>query len=363
MSSSSTVIGKGDYNEEEKVLARYRLLGSSGLRVSPICLGTMNFGQAKGWEWSGHCSKEEAFGIFDAYVAHGGNFIDTANRYHDGNSEIWLGEWMKARGNREELIIATKYSAPTKKGSINSAGNHKKNMRASIQASLKRLQTTYVDIFYVHFWDFTTPIEELLRSLNDLVTAGLILHFAISDAPAWMVARANTIAELRGWNGFICYQGRYSLVDRDLERDIFPMCEELKISVVPWGSIGQGKLSGKYKRGHQPSKEDAPRQVRMTERDYNIVEAVEEIATELNVSCVQVALAWTLLRNSTVSVLIGCRSIEQLNDNLGCLKVKLTEKHLKKLAQVSATDPGFPHNFISSSYQSSPWIKEAGVIV
>jgi len=328
----------------------------------------MNFGLAKGWEWAGTTTKEEAFAIFDSFWKAGGNFFDTADKYHDGKSEEWIGAWIKERNVRDEIVLATKYSLPMKRGVVNHAGNHRKHMINAINASLKRLQTDFVDVYYVHFWDFTTPIEELMRSLNDLVRSGKVHHLGISDAPAWVVARANTIAELRGWNPFVCYQGRYSLLDRDLERDVMPMCKELAVSVIPWGAIGQGKLTGKYKRGENPAKSDAPRSTsnlhqELSHRDYDIADLVDTIAREVNATSSQIALAWCFRDSAIPTVLIGARTIQHLTDDIGALTVKLSDSQWKRLDEISKIDLGFPHNFIQTSYQTSPWLKEAGILV
>jgi len=340
-------------------LARYRFLGNSGLRVSPLCLGGMNFGDR--WEFMGKVSKEEVFKILETYVSKGGNFIDTANAYHGGQSEEWLGEFMEKKGNRDDLVIATKYTAPTKEGVINSAGNCRKNMFQAVDASLKRLRTTYIDLYYVHFYDFKTPVEEVMRGLDDLVRSGKVHYVAVSDWPAWAVARANTLAELKSWTPFIAYQGRYHLGERDLEQDVHPMATELGLGLIPWAVLGQGKFTGKYKKGEKP--EDAKRMgVTMSDKDYAIADEVCKIAQEIKRSAAQVALNWVLQRPERPTALIGCRTVAQLEDNLGALEFTLSKEHLQRLDDASKYELLFPHKFIGTSYQTNPWLKRGGVV-
>jgi aryl-alcohol dehydrogenase-like predicted oxidoreductase len=249
-------------------LRRYRLLGRSGLRVSPLCLGAMSWGE----KWGGFGiggSREDAEAVFNAYCDAGGNFIDTAVNYQMGQSEQWLGEFMKTRKNREELVIATKFSGRVDGDSaVNQVGNSRASIRHNVQRSLKTLQTDYIDLYWLHFWDFTTPPEEVLSTLHSLVVEGKVRYLGISDTPAWMVARLNTIAELRGWTPFIAYQGKYSLRSRDMDQDVWPMCSELGLGGVPWGALGSGMLTGKHRRPKEgddkaDSDPDAKRQVRL----------------------------------------------------------------------------------------------------
>jgi len=339
-------------------LAQYVTLGRSGLRVSPICLGTMNFGGL--WEkFLGECPDEEAIKMLDLYTDKGGNFLDTANVYHMGKSEELVGKWMQKKGNRRDLVIATKFTAPMKPGSINSAGNSRKNMHEALDDSLRRLGTNYVDLLYVHYPDFLTPIDEIMRSFDDLVRSGKVSYIGVSDFPAWQVAKANTMADLRGWTQFTAYTGRYHLGDRDLERDVLPMCRDFGIAVCPWGSLGQGKYTGKYKRGEAP-KEGGRAGVTMTEKDYDIAEAVAKIATETKRTNSQVALRWVLQQKGIVSPVIGGRTVGQLEDTLGALDFTLSKEQMEVLNKVSSADLGFPHNFIGVSFETCPWIRTAG---
>ena len=219
---------------------RYKLLGHSGLRVSELALGTMTFGEDWGWG----ASKEESRRMFDAFAQAGGNFIDTANRYTNGTSEKYVGEFVAAE--RERFVVATKYSLFMRRDDPNASGNHRKNMIQSLEASLKRLNIDYIDLYWVHAWDFMTPVEEVMRALDDMVRAGKILYVGVSDTPAWIVSRANMLAELRGWSRFVGLQIRYNLVDRAAERDLLPMARALDLAVTPWNVLGAGVLTGKY---------------------------------------------------------------------------------------------------------------------
>jgi len=342
-------------------LAQYHLLGKSGLRVSPICLGTMNFGNNPKWQWTAPMEQTEVEKILDYYTAKGGNFIDTANIYNGGMSEQWLGEWMTKRGNRNELVIATKYSLATSP-SVNNVGNQRKNLFRAIDESLKRLQTTYIDLFYVHFWDFATPTEEIMRGLDDLVRMGKINYIAVSDTPAWEVARANTMADLRGWSQFIAYQGRYHVGERDQEREIIPMAKKLGLGLVPWGVLGQGKYTGKFKRGEESTGVRATYS-KMSDHDYDVSEQIMKIATEIKRTPSQVVLNWTFNRPEQPIPLIGVTSLRQLEDNIGSLEFKLSKEDTKRIDDVTALDLGFPYNFIGTDYHNCPWLKPGGVIV
>src|SRR6202040_2408477 len=219
---------------------KYRLFGKSGLRVSEAALGTMTFGQERGWG----APKDESRKVYDAFLEAGGNFIDTANVYTKGTSERLLGEFMA--GQRERVVLATKYSNAAPGNDPNAAGNHRKSMMQAVEASLKRLQTDYIDLYWVHIWDGITPVEEVMRGLDDLVRQGKVLHVGISDAPAWWVAQANTLAELRGWTQFIGLQIEYSLIERTVERELIPMAKALNLGVLAFSPLAGGFLSGKY---------------------------------------------------------------------------------------------------------------------
>ncbi|MGL4611159.1 MAG: aldo/keto reductase [Trueperaceae bacterium] len=335
---------------------RYKLLGKSGLRVSQLSLGTMTFGE--GWGWGS--SKEESKKVFDAYAEAGGNFLDTANRYTEGTSEQFVGDFIKA--NREHFVVATKYTLSGKTKNPNASGNHRKNLVQSLEASLKRLNTDYIDLYWIHAWDFTTPIEEVMRALDDQVRAGKILHLGVSDTPAWVVARANTIAEHRGWTPFTALQIEYNLIERTPERDLLPMARALDIAVTPWAPLAGGLLTGKYTaeaKPHTDIKEGEraqrllPGQGRLEEKNLAIARAVDEVAKDLGSSASQVAIAWLLQQRGIVIPIVGARRETQMKDNLGAVNVKLSDAHLKRLEEASQIELGFPHAFLQS-----PGVKE-----
>jgi aryl-alcohol dehydrogenase-like predicted oxidoreductase len=317
----------------------YRLLGPSGLRVSELALGTMTFGP----EWGAGADAAESRRMFDAYAARGGNFIDTANRYTEGTSERLVGEFIGS--DRDHFVVATKYTLFDRKGDPNFSGNHRKNLVRSLAGSLERLRTEYVDLLWVHMWDFTTPVEEVMRALDDLVRQGRVHHVGISDTPAWMIAGANTLARLRGWSPFVAVQLRYSLIDRAAERDLLPMAGAFGLAVTPWSVLGAGVLSGKYNR-EPATKGRAAQGAARNERNLRIAAVVGEVAAAVGATPSQVAIAWAARRPGVVIPLLGARNTTQLEDNLGALDVELTAEQLARLDQVSAIDLGFPHDFL-----------------
>jgi aryl-alcohol dehydrogenase-like predicted oxidoreductase len=330
-------------------LGTYRLLGRSGLRVSPLALGTMTFGSDWGWgaDW------DDARTIFEAYVERGGNFIDTANAYTNGTAEQMVGEFAASR--REELVIATKYSMPTRVGDPNAGGNSRKSMIGSVEASLTRLRTEYIDLLYLHIWDGATPVEEVLRGMDDLVRAGKVLYVGLSDIPAWQVSRMQTIAELRGWAPLVALQIPYNLVERTVERDLIPMATTMGLGVVPWSPLAGGVLTGKYRRsdlepgpsegsGQPASRKDvAAGNGFLTARGLDIAAVVTDIAAEAGTTPSRVALAWTLLNPAVAASLVGARTPAQLDDNLAALQLALDPGQRARLDEASAVDLGFPH--------------------
>lgn len=324
---------------------RYKLLGNSGLRVSEMCLGTMTFGETWGWG----ASYEESQKQVDLFADAGGNFIDTSVNYTDGTSEEFIGQLLA--GRRDEFVIATKYTL-TKPDSINpnSGGNSRKNMRQSVESSLKRLQTDYIDLFYLHMWDYMTPVEEVVRGMEDLVSAGKVLYVAFSDTPAYIVAEANTMAHLRGWSPFIGLQIPYSLLDRAVERDLLPMAHHWDMTVMPWGLLEAGILTGKFsKPGSDPTRLNRDT-LQIGERTQKIVAEVEAIAAEVGKSMAQVAINW-VRQNPTASMIpiLGARKVQQLQDNLAALVWQLDETQVKRLNDVSKIDLGFPHGFLDGN--------------
>jgi len=321
---------------------RYRLFGRSGLRVSELCLGTMTFGDDWGWG----ADRAESRAVFDAFAERGGNFIDTAHVYTEGTSERLVGEFVA--GDRDHFVIATKYTPSTGQDIVN-AGNSRKTMMRHVEESLQRLNTNHIDLYYIHFWDGTAPIEEVMRGLDDLVRQGKVLYVAASDLPAWQVSRANMLADLRGWSAFIGLQVEYSLAERTPERELLPMADELGLGVVAWSPLAGGALTGKYLNGANGSSrkraEDIPPRTRA------IAEAVMSVAREAGPSPSQVALAAIRQqrRFRPIIPILGARTRAQLEDNLGCLDVSLAPEHLDALDRVSAIELGFPHDLLASA--------------
>jgi aryl-alcohol dehydrogenase-like predicted oxidoreductase len=333
-------------------LDRYRLLGCSGLRVSPLALGTMTFGLESGWG----ADEDEARQIFEAYLERGGNFIDTANIYTNGTSEKLIGRFSSDR--RDRLVIATKYTLPTQSDDPNSGGNHRKSMMRSVEASLRRLETDYIDLLYLHDWDSTTRPEEILRAMDDLVRSGKVLYLGISNTPAWQISRMQAIADLRGWSPLIALQVHYNLLERTVERDLIPMAREMGLGVTAWSPLASGLLSGKYTRADLDSMSSLPppegsRQQfmmaikTMSERGLTVADAVKTIAIEVGGTSAQVALAWTLRNPGVTSPIIGARTLKQLQENLEALEIKFTEAQLAQLNAVSAIELGYPHDFLA----------------
>jgi aryl-alcohol dehydrogenase-like predicted oxidoreductase len=320
---------------------RYRLLGDSGLRVSEICLGTMTFGEDWGWG----AAKDEARKMYDAYREAGGNFIDTANLYTMGTSEKFVGEFI--REHRGEVVLATKYTNSVPGKDPNAAGNHRKNMVQAIEASLKRLGTDYIDLYWLHIWDQITPVEEVMRSFDDLVRSGKVLYAGVSDAPAWWIARANTLAEFRGWTKFVGLQIEYSLIERTVERELLPMAGELGLTVTAWSPLAGGVLSGKYHGGGQAKDARFGNDMmnefkRSGDRVDKVVAAVKQVSQQTGRSAPQVALAWLMQRDQPIIPIIGTRKIAQLHDNLASLELKLNSDQLRLLDEASAISMGFP---------------------
>ena len=323
---------------------RYKLLGKSGLKVSELCLGTMTFGE----EWGWGSSKEESKTVFDAFVEAGGNFIDTADLYTNGTSEEYCGDFMA--GNRDYFVLATKYTNAAPGNDPNQAGNSRKNMIQSVEASLRRMKTDYIDLYWVHAWDGYTPVAEIMRGLDDLVTAGKIRYIAVSDWPAWIVSRANTLAELKGWSEFVALQVEYSLVERTSERELIPMAKEMDIAILPWSPLASGMLTGKFSRGGGSdgnNRLDVSEFRKIDERGLKIAKAVDTIADELGKSSAQVALNWVKQQHDTIPI-IGARKVSQLKDNIACLEFTLGEEHVNQLNEVSAIELGFPHDFLNA---------------
>lgn len=330
---------------------RYKLLGKSGLRVSELCLGTMTFGE----EWGWGASKDTSRQIFDTFVEAGGNFIDTANMYTNGNSEKIVGELIAS--DRDRFVVATKYSLTgnplelydnnNRSKNPNGSGNHRKNLVQSLEESLKRLNLDFVDVLWLHAWDFTTPIEEVMRAFDDLVRQGKVLHIGVSDTPAWIVSEANTFARCNNMAQFIALQIEYSLAERTPERDLLPMATAFDLAITPWSPLAGGVLSGKYSQSNGNG-QSTSRGLDISERSLKIAHAVGEVAQELGRSSAQIALAWIRAQSPQMIPILGARKLEQLQDNLKCLEVTLSPEQLQRLGQVSQIDLGFPHDFLKS---------------
>ncbi|GKQ39331.1 aldo/keto reductase [Streptomyces sp. A012304] len=315
---------------------RYTLFGRTGLRVSELSLGAMTMGGDPGWG----ADQETSGKILDAYAAAGGNFVDTANIYTGGDSERFLGELLA--GRRDEFVLASKYTCGIREGDVNAAGNHRKNLVQSVEASLDRLRTDRLDVLWVHARDHFTPVDEVMRALDDLVRTGKVLYLGVSDWPAWEIAQANTLAELRGWTAFAGSQLRYNLLERTPERELLPQARAFDLAVLAWAPLAAGKLTGKYRRGESGrlgSGAEDP-------REEAVVSAVLEVAEQGGWSPAQVALAWLLGRPGNVVPIIAATRESQLVDNLGCLDVRLDADAVARLDEASAVSLGFPHDFL-----------------
>ncbi|KAJ5952908.1 Aryl-alcohol dehydrogenase (AAD) [Penicillium vulpinum] len=337
-------------------LGRYRVLSSTaGVRVSPLQLGAMSIGDA--WsQFMGSMNKEQSFALLDAFVAAGGNFIDTANNYQNEQSETWLGEWMAARNNRDQLVLATKFTTDYRTHALgkgkapNACGNHKRSMILSVRDSLRKLQTDFIDVLYLHWWDHTTSIEEVMDSLHMLVEQGKVMYLGISDSPAWVVAAANTYARAHGKTPFSIYQGRWNVMRRDFERDILPMARHFGMALAPWDVLGSGHFQTAKQLEERRKTGEGLRSVmgaEQTEEERQISEALATVAAEHGIeSITAIALAYVLCKAPNVFPLVGGRKIEHLHDNIQALSIRLTDKQIEFLEAATTLDIGFPGNFI-----------------
>ncbi|SNY74516.1 aldo/keto reductase [Paractinoplanes atraurantiacus] len=325
---------------------RYTLLGRSGLRVSEFALGTMTFGDNWGWG----APVETSARMLELYADAGGNFVDTANAYTAGVAETTIGHAL--RGRRDRFVLGTKYTLQTEPGDLNTAGNHRKNLIRSLEASLRRLRTDYVDVLWVHARDVLTPVPELMRALDDQVRAGKVLHVGVSDWPAWEIAQANTVAELRGWSPFIGVQLRYNLLSRTVESELTPMARAHDLAVLAWGPLAEGRLTGKYLDGGQGRVNRGGWDF-SGDRGDHIVREVVSIAAAGGWTPAQVALAWLRSRPGTVIPLLGATSEQQLRANLGAADIVLGDDVLRRLDQVSAPPPTFPHDVMAGEDMTS----------
>lgn len=337
-------------------LGRYRILSSNaGVKVSPLVLGAMSLGKAWG-AFTGAVDEQESFKILDTFVEAGGNFIDTANNYQNEESETYLGNWFTARKNRDQLFLATKFTNSFRQHelgpgrSVNFGGNNKKSLFVSVEASLRKLQTTYIDLLYVHWWDWSTSIEELMDSLHILVEQGKVLYLGVSDTPAWVVAAANTYARAQGKTPFSVYQGRWSVLDRDFERDIIPMARHFGLALCPWNVLGGGELKTKEQIEARRSSQEGGRFTEQSEAARKVSEALEKVAGEHGAGSIQqVALAYVLRKARNVFPLVGFRKVEHLQDGIKALSIRLTDDQVKYIESQNPFDVGFPLNFVGDN--------------
>ena len=332
-------------------LSDYRTLGRSGLVVSPLALGTMTFGAGP---WGADAATSRA--IFDAYRAAGGNLVDTADIYGGGESETLVGRFLAETRARDAIVLSTKFgfngsASPLAPGSAgrgnpNAGGAGAKNIHRALDASLKRLGTDYIDLYWMHIWDSVTPVEEIVQTLGDLVRAGKIRYYGLSDMPAWLAMQAATIAAERRVPGPIAMQLEYSLVARDIESEHMPAARAGGMGIMPWSPLAGGFLTGKYRRGAtgdtgRLSGANPFGDSKFTDRNWAILDMVRTIAAELDRPPAQVALAWTLARPGVATTLVGARTLAQLEDNIAAAAIRMTADQLQRLDQASAPAPGF----------------------
>jgi aryl-alcohol dehydrogenase-like predicted oxidoreductase len=347
----------------------YVTLGRSGLRVSPLSLGTMTFGT----EWGTGADEKGSRAIFDRYLDRGGNSIDTADGYTKGTSESMLGKFITDAKVRDRVVLATKFTFNGQPGNPNSGGNGRKNIYRALENSLRKLQTDYIDLYWLHAWDLVTPVEEVVGTLGDLVAEGKIRYYGFSDTPAWYVARAQTLAEKQGKAPLIALQLEYSLLERNIEREHIPAAQELGLGICPWSPLGGGLLTGKYVREGNSGKGEGRLEVqknrnpafsKFSERNFRIVDALGEVAGELGKPAAQVALNWVATQPGITSTIIGATKTSQLDDNLASLDFTIPAELRKKLDDASAIEMVHPYSFfggeinamITGGVTISPWV-------
>jgi aryl-alcohol dehydrogenase-like predicted oxidoreductase len=339
-------------------LDTYLTLGRSGLRVSPFCLGAMNFGEEGGWG----CGVEESENILQAYLDRGGNFVDTANLYTNGHSEKILGDFFAARpGLRDRVVVATKFFGNMYPGDPNGGGAGRKAIIAQLEQSLRRLQTDYVDLYWLHNWDAHTPVEETMRTLDELVTAGKVRYIGFSNTPAWYTAQAHTMASLRAWSPLVALQVEYSMLARTVEGELVPLALDAGMGVLPWSPLAGGFLSGKYRRGAET--EDTKRGLITggpTDAQFRVIDALTAVAAEVEASPAAVALAWLRGRPAVASPILGPRRIEHFHAGLAALEVTLTDAQTAALDEASSPQLNYPHDL---NRQVGPMLQFAGTTV
>ena len=338
-------------------LNHYVTLGRSGLRVSPLCLGTMTFGT----EWGFGVDENASSALFDHYIEMGGNFLDTADGYTAGKSEQLVGKFVAERTLRDSVVIATKFTFNNTSGNPNSGGNGRKNVYRALEGSLRRLQTDYIDLYWLHAWDKVTPVEEVISTFNDLVREGKIRHYGFSNTPAWYIARAQTLAEKEGKERLIALQPEYSLVERNIEREHIPVAQELGIGICPWSPLASGFLSGKYKRegstgrgeGRLEKTKSSPNPVfqKFTDSNWRVLEVLLDVSKQLGKPPAQVALNWVATQPGITSTILGVTKVSQLDDNLGAIEFTIPAEHRKRLDHASAPELIHPYVFFGPAIQ------------
>ncbi|GJJ15086.1 hypothetical protein Clacol_009361 [Clathrus columnatus] len=357
----------------DKPLSRYRILSpNAGVHVSPLQVGAMSIGDK--WEklGLGSMNKESSFKLLDAYYEAGGNFIDTASNYQDESSEEFIGEWMEKRGIRDQMVIATKYSTNYKRGAddipikINYVGNNHKSMRISIEESLKKLRTTYIDIFYVHWWAFDTSVEEVMNCLHNLVTSGKVLYLGVSDTPAWIVSKANQWARDHGKTPFCIYQGRWNILDRSLEREIIPMARDQGLALAPWSVLAGGRIRSSEEEKRREESGEGGRTFlhndwKRNETEIKVSKKLEEIAKQVGVKSVTaVAIAYLMHKTAYVFPIVGGRKVEQLEANIQAIDIRLSPEQIKAIESVVSFNPGFPSDMIGDGINNNFLLRNAG---
>lgn len=336
-------------------LNEYSTLGRSGLRVSPLCLGTMTFGT----EWGWGAEEEVSRSLFDRYIEVGGNFLDTADGYTGGKSEELIGKFIAERSLRDRVVMATKFTFNAEPGNPNAGGNGRKNIYRALHGSLRRLQTDYIDLYWLHAWDTVTPVEEVISTLNDLVREGKIRHYGFSDTPAWYVARAQTLAEQQGKERLIALQLEYSLVERNIEREHIPAAQELGLGICPWSPLAGGFLSGKYTQGKSSSDgrlekvkgSNNPTFAKFTEQNWKILDTLVDVSKQLGRAPAQVALNWVATQPGVTSTILGASKLAQLEDNLSAIEFSIPAELRRQLDVVSAPASIHPYMFFEPVLQ------------
>ena len=340
-------------------LNEYVTLGRSGLRVSPLCLGTMTFGT----EWGWGAEEEPSRAMFNRYLEKGGNFVDTADGYTNGKSEHLVGKFMQETKSRDKVVLATKFTFNGEPGNPNANGNGRKNIYRALEGSLRRLQTDYIDLYWMHAWDTITPVEEVIASLDTLVSAGKIRYYGFSDVPAWYAARAYTLAEQQGREKVTALQLEYSLVERNIEREHIPAALELGVGVCPWSPLANGLLAGKYKREEQSGPSQGRLDIlkksggtlfeRFTEHNWKIVDVLLEVSKQVGRPPAEVALNWVATQPGVTSTILGTTKVEQLDSNLASLDFTIPAELRERLDKVSELDPAaHPYVFFGLKLQA-----------